>query len=245
MPVLLTDIAVFLDDAFQVERFPADLHGVVVPSERPVRRIGLALEPWPGLAEWVRDQALDALLLHRHFRLDVGELPAGVGVLAYHLAFDAALTFAENPRLAAALGMRGYTLFAPSEGLPRGMVGDIAPTAAAGFISRLVDIFGVAPTVHGVLLGNLRRIVLANALSAALVHEAVAQDVHCYLTGQFRPAAAPAMRATGLPVFIIGHAVGEHWGLRALAGMLQERWAQIAVVIAPASLPPASSAPAV
>jgi putative NIF3 family GTP cyclohydrolase 1 type 2 len=233
MALLLGDIAAFLDAALHVQRFPDDAHGVIIPSQRPIARIGLALEPWDDMTGWLTAEAIDALFLHRHFRLDASVLPEGVGVLAYHLAFDAALTFAENPRLAVALGMRDYAIFSPLDGLPRGMVGDIDAIASDALTGRLTDIFGVAPEMHGALPANLTRIVLANVLSPALVQDAVAAGAQCYLTGQYRPSAAQALQAAGLPVAIIGHTAGERWGLRALAGMLREHWAALTVILAP------------
>ncbi len=246
MPITLADIASFLDEAFLVGRFPDDPHGVVVPSARPIQRIGLAREPWPGMRAWSIAEGIDALWLHRPFRLSTEDVPANVGVLAHHLAFDAALTFAESPRLAVALGMRGYTPFSPLDGIPRGMVGDIAPTAPDDLVTRLTDIFGFSPTsLSGPRQTTLARIVVASALSPILVHEAAAEGVHGYLTGQYRPSAKLALQTTGLVLITIGHASGEQWGLRALAGMLRERWAMFTVVLAPEPLPPASSAPAV
>ncbi len=59
-PVQLGDLAAFLDDTLETWRFDGP-RGIYRESERLVGRLGLALEPWPGLDTWVEDERLDAL----------------------------------------------------------------------------------------------------------------------------------------------------------------------------------------
>ena len=58
-----------------------------------------------GPAVWTETQRLDALFLHRPFKLEVSTLPDDMGVLASHLPFEERLALGYNPRLADALGM--------------------------------------------------------------------------------------------------------------------------------------------
>ena len=101
----------FLDALLHAERFAGleEPNGVWVPPADPARtvqRIGLVLEPTPGWLGWVEREKIDALFVHRPW--DMGEegqralADAGVGALAYHLAFDERLTPGFNPTLAAA-----------------------------------------------------------------------------------------------------------------------------------------------
>ncbi|MBD1839036.1 hypothetical protein H6F78_24425 [Coleofasciculus sp. FACHB-64] len=59
--IALNDIGQFLDRFFAVHRFGDDQGGIYHPSTRPIRRIGLALEPWAGLEKWAKSQRIDAL----------------------------------------------------------------------------------------------------------------------------------------------------------------------------------------
>ncbi len=57
--IILEQIAEFLDRFFAVERYSQEERGgVYLPSTRPVRRLGLVLEPSAQLQEWVRSQNL-------------------------------------------------------------------------------------------------------------------------------------------------------------------------------------------
>ncbi|HEV2654534.1 MAG TPA: hypothetical protein VGT82_06225, partial [Ktedonobacteraceae bacterium] len=118
MQLSLATIAADLDQFFVSARFPQDRNGIYRPSQRPVSRIGLALEPWSGIGAWVRAERLDALFLHRPWRLDEHELPPDIGILAYHRAFDLTLTLGLNPLLADALHMTSVVPFAFKESLP-------------------------------------------------------------------------------------------------------------------------------
>lgn len=53
-----------------------------------------------------------------------------------------------------------------------------------------------------------------------------------YITGQLRQPAQAAVLETGISVVGVGHHRCEQWGLRALAGVLRERWSRLEVVLA-------------
>ena len=71
---------------------------------------------------------------------------------------------------------------------------------------------------------------VVGAMNAALVHEAAAAGADVYLTGQYRPSAAAAVRETGLGVIAVGHARSEAWGLTALTTALRLRFADLEVL---------------
>jgi putative NIF3 family GTP cyclohydrolase 1 type 2 len=121
----LSELTVYLDTYLESKRFADDQNGVYRHSGRPIKRLGIAIEPWREIHEWTRRERLDALFLHRPWLLDEKSLPNEIGVMAYHLSFDFNLTFGFNPRLAAVLHMRDLTPFALKDHLPYGMRGDI------------------------------------------------------------------------------------------------------------------------
>ena len=226
----LTDIATYLDAYLDSSHFPDDQNGIYRPSSRPITRIGLAIEPSVDIGEWVKHQHLDALFLHRPWRLDLTTLPDDVGVLAYHLAFDLTLTFGYNPRLAAALLMHKPTPFAYKESVPYGMFGGITPTSLNDVATTLSGIFGKAPTIETRYTETIQRIAIVGAMTDKFVREAAMHNVDLYITGQFRQLARQAVQETGMNVAIIGHDVGEQWGKRALAGVLRERWTHLEIL---------------
>ncbi len=228
----LVALAAYLDSYLGSAFIPDDQNGIYRPSERSVKRIGLALEPWTGIDRWVRQKKLDALFLHRPWHLDLQTLPADIGILAYHLAFDLTLTLGYNHRLADILQMTHFVPFAYKDNLPLGMLGNIPPTQANAFVESLAEIFGTQPVVEKNTSESVSRIAVVGAMTDSLVRDAAAQDVHLYITGQFRQPAREAVNETGMAVAVIGHRTCELWGLRTLASLIRERWSALDVFIA-------------
>ena len=224
----LTDLEAFLSSLLLADQFGDDQNGLYRASDRPVKRLGLALEPAPDTADWVHREELDALFLHRPWKLEA--LPEDIGVLAYHYAFDERLTTGYNPYLAEALGMSGLEVLGEKEGRPLGMIGDIAAVPFDTFCSRVEREFGGLEAVHNAQAREVSRVCVVGAMRPALVREAAARGAQVYLTGEYRRSAAQAVAETGLSVFVIGHERSERWGLEKLAEVLEGRFPDLEVV---------------
>lgn len=216
-------------------RYADTEHGVFAHSARRVHRLGLALDGGAEAAGWARDAALDALWLHRPWRLPQAALPAEVGVWFTHLPFDDRLTTGLNPRLATGLAGSDVEPFGEKDGRTIGMLVRRPPAAAAELRATVASIFGgldawIDPPDAGASVG---RVAVVGAMNAALVRQAAERGAALYVTGQLRVPALDAVRATGMAVAAVGHARAERWGMRALAGLLRERWAALDVLIAP------------
>ena len=203
------------------------------PDARPVRRLGLALDPPADADVWAAADDLDVLLLHRPWRLDLQTLPAGVSVLAFHLALDERLGTGHNPTLAAALGLTGVRVFGRKDGRPLGMLGRSAAAPLADWIDALAALYGGLDGVWPGRRDRVRTVAVVGALSAALVDEAAA-GADLYVTGQFRPGARAVAETTGLPVVAVGHARSERWALARVGEFVRQRFASVEVVPAPA-----------
>lgn len=243
-PVLLGDIADFLQSEFAVDRYPeSERGGIYQPTERTVRRLGLALEPLPELAAWVAANQLDTLWLHRPWQLDPTTMPPGVGVIYNHLPFDEHLTMGYNIRLATQLGA-----VSPPEPLgskqatretgellpqrPIGMVFDADGQPIREWLRQLSTLFGGRDRVETGRQTAVGRIAVVGAMNDALIREAASRGAGLYLTGQYRPSAREAVAETGIAVVAVGHRRSEEWGLRALVGVLRKRWPGLEVVTA-------------
>ncbi len=230
----LADLAACLDRLLLADRFRGeeDPAGVYRPSSRPVRTVGLLLDPWDGLPAWVAAKGIDALVVHRPWRLPLAEL-GDVGVLAYHLAFDEWLTLGKNPDLAAALGMTDLAVLGFKAGRPLGMLGSVPEQPATAVVDRLDRLFGgLEATVEGTQ-AVISRVAVVGAMTDALVREAVDRGADLYVTGQLRVPARAAVAETGLTVVAVGHGRSEVWGLRVLGDALRARWPSLRVVLAP------------
>jgi putative NIF3 family GTP cyclohydrolase 1 type 2 len=233
--VSFADLEAFLSTFLLAHAFQDDQNGVYRPSSgtivRPgtVARLGMALEPWPGISDWVAQRKLDALFLHRPWKL--GALPEGVGVLAHHHAFDERLTTGYNPLLAEALEFSEVEVLGYKEGRPLGMIGNVPRTSVAAFRARVEAAFGGLTGVCGAQTGEVTRACVVGAMRPAFVREAAERGAQVYLTGQFRRSAAQAVVETGMTILEIGHERGEVWGLRTLSVALQERFPDLVVVL--------------
>lgn len=229
--IVLQDMVTFLDGVFQTEQYPDEAGGVFAPSARGVRRLGLALEPWPGLADWAQTERLDALFLHRPWKLQQGELPDDIGIMAHHLAFDEHLTLGFNVRLAAALRMEGLQVLGDKGGRPLGMLGDVPPQSFEAWRQQCEQVFGGLEDVIAGGPEEITTIAVVGAMNDALVREAAQRGAGLYVTGQLRQPGLAAVRETGVGVLAVGHRRSEQWGLRALAGVLRERWHNVVVIV--------------
>ena len=220
----LNDLAQFLDRYFAIERYsPSERGGVYVPSTRLVKRIGLALEPWEGLPQWVEKRKLDALFLHRPWQLQ-SELLPDIGVLSYHLPFDERMTLGFNPRLAEVLSMSSVEVLGEKQGRAIGAIGDAPQQNFNEYLYCLSEIFGGREEVHLGKATEISRIAIVGAMNDALVREAARRGANLYVTGQMRQPAAAALEETGISALAIGHRRCELWGLKALAGLLRDRF---------------------
>lgn len=231
-PILLSALAAFLNEFLTVDQYTDDQNGIYRDSSRPIRRLGLALEPAPDLANWTIANCLDALFLHRPWMLQPDQLPPEVGILAYHLAFDEQLTLGYNSRLASALGLRHLEELGHKDNRAIGMIGNLTSQPFEDYSDRVRSIFGGCEEVLP-FAGTVSRVAVVGAMNDPLIRAAAAQGAQLYLTGQLRQPALAAVSDTGIGVAAIGHRRTEQWGLRALAGVLQERWAALEVILHP------------
>lgn len=232
MPDLLA-LAAFVDALLETNSYPTAEDTLYRHSVRPVGRLGLAVEADFDAKEWAEAQHLDAVFLHRPWKLDTQTLPPDIGVLSAHLPFDDHLTLGVNPRLAAVLGLTAWEPFGDKAGRPLGMLGRVSPAPFDTLQARLQDIFGGLDCARAGKAGreNITSITVVNAMTDTLVREAAACGAQLYVTGQERAGARDAVEETGIGIAAVGHARCEQWGLRALAGPLRERWTALTVCV--------------
>lgn len=228
----LTDITHFLNTYLQAHQYPDEPNGMYIPSDRPIFRVGLALEPWRELPEWLQQERIDALFLHRPWQLQLAPLPEHMGVITYHLAFDEHLTIGYNLVLASALPMQHVAVFGEKAGRPLGMTGEITETSFLTFIQQLTDLFGGLEIVWQGRVEGIRKVAVVGAMTPELITQAAQCGADVYVTGQFRKPAAEAVAKTGLSVVAVGHRRSEVWGLQALADVLQKQFPGLETVVA-------------
>lgn len=240
-PLFLDKITHFLWNEFHTDRYPeTEQGGIYRAASWPIQRIGLALEPFPGVSAWVQETQIDALWLHRPWKLDLTDFPDNIGVFSNHLPFDETLTMGYNLLLATQLGTintpepLGYKQATDEAGMllpqrPIGMLMDVAEHEFDHWLAIIKEEFSgydraeTGRELTGWQLENCR-VAVVGAMTDELVREAAQRGANLYLTGAYRKPAQQAVDETGIAVVAVGHRRSEEWGMRALAGMLQKRW---------------------
>lgn len=238
----LADLNTYLQTLLLVDRFPLNEQGGIYrASDRPIQRIGLALEPSPQLPGWVRSERLDALWLHRPWRVDLDQLPTDVGIVHQHLPFDEHLTMGLNPQLADLMGLINVEEFGykrttdelgnPMTPRPIGMIGDALLRPFSDWVSFVEHAFTGFDRAEWGYDPQPTRVVVAGAMNAELIREAAERGASLYLTGEYRPGVQPAVDDTGMAVIAIGHRRTEEWGLRTLRRLLRRQWPELEVLV--------------
>ncbi|GAA4403128.1 hypothetical protein GCM10023187_18900 [Nibrella viscosa] len=245
--VFLDSLVNFLAACLRVANYPADEQGGIYRfSDRPIQRIGMAVEPWPGMNDWLIRHEPDALWIHRPWKLDPNCLPADIGILYHHLPFDEHLTMGFNWPMAEVFGMTspeelGYKqapglparpiAARPIAARPIGMIGSAAERSLADWLSLVTREFGGYDSVGEGADSLISRVAVVGAMNDALIREAAGRGAQLYLTGQYRPSAGKAVAETGMSVIAVGHGRSEAWGLRALRNVLQHQWPSLTLVM--------------
>ncbi len=229
--IFLDALAQYLNIFFKVESYNEDERGgVYLPTSRPIKRLGLALEPWDGLYEWVKALSLDALFLHRPWKLETEKLPPDFGVISYHLPFDELLTLGFNPRLADILNMSNLEILGEKQNRAIGMIGNIPNRTFIELCTCINQVFGGYEQTQAYSQIEVSKIAVVGAMTDLLVREAASRGANIYITGQFRQPATQAIIDTQIGFISIGHYRSEIWGLRVLGSILRQRWSDLEVV---------------
>jgi putative NIF3 family GTP cyclohydrolase 1 type 2 len=229
MPTL-SQIAAFLDKQLNTHLYPNEQNGIVLPSQKQVLCLGLALEPWYEMNDWVTTEKLDGLFLHRPWKLNKASFPPGIGVLAYHLPFDEQLTIGYNVLLAQQLHMQQVQPFGEKENRPLGMIGEIREQTFSQFKQLVQDIFGSPEEWHQGKFTAITKVAAVGAMTDILIRRAAEKGAQVYITGQFRKPARQAVIETGIHVLAAGHRNSEIGGLHMLASLLQQQWPSLQIV---------------
>ncbi len=226
------NLANFLDQYLETARYADEMPLVRHQFSRSVGKLGLALEAWPGMGDWVRAEKLDAVFLHRALKLEPDALPGDIGVIASHLPFEEKLGLGYNFCLATALGMTHLETLGYRKGRPLGMLGRVPPQTVSAFYQSVKETFGGQDESRTCERNEVTKVAVVGAMTAELMHEASQRGAEVYITGQMRKPAKEAIIDTGLGVVIVGHQRSEQWALSAFANILRERFYGLKVVVA-------------
>lgn len=113
------------------------------------------------------------------------------------------------------------------------MIGQIPTQNFSSYCSCVNEVFDGHDEAHIGVRTEISQVAVVGAMTDTLVREAVERGADVYITGQFRKSASSTVSETGIGIIAVGHHRCEEWGLRAIAGVLRERWSRLEVVLPP------------
>jgi dinuclear metal center YbgI/SA1388 family protein len=149
-----------------------------------------------------------------------------INLAGYHLPLDAHPVYGNNAILARELGCDERAPFGIYKGKPIGCKGTfkspISPDELAG---RVAGVTGRDPLLLGGRTQPIRSIGIVSGSAADSLHEAAADGLDAFLTGEPREHITADAAELGMTFVAAGHYATETFGVRALGDLLAEEFA--------------------
>jgi len=241
--VPLTDVVAFLDDYLDVAAipdYPGALNGLQVEAAGPVKRVAVAVDASTAV---IREAAARADLIVVHHGLFWGGaepltdyrfervrllIESRTALYSAHLPLDAHPEVGNAAVLARRLGLEELAPFGRYEGTAVGWKGrfgagsaDFAPAEVA---DRLAGLTGASVQVLPGGAGPIRQAAVVTGAGASTLREAAVAGLDALVTGEAQHHHAIEAAELGVSVLLGGHYATETWGVRAVAGLLQDRF---------------------
>lgn len=229
----------YIDDFLEVADFPDysnALNGVQVQGPDRVDHLAVAVDVSEETIDGALEAGADALLVHHGlfweglqpltgplYRKVAALIRAGAGLYSVHLPLDAHPKVGNCAVLARELNLEPDGRFGSYEGVDIGVQGPLE-VARDALRTRLERVLGGAVQL---LAGGPRSIERAAVMTGAgggFVEEAAEAGVDALVTGEASHHTYVAAMERGVNVYLGGHYATETWGVRALAGHLEERF---------------------
>jgi dinuclear metal center YbgI/SA1388 family protein len=234
------ELIAFLDDLLDAPGF-ADYgpNGLQVPGPDEVEHVVTGVSATAELFE--RAAALDADLVLAHHGLFWGE-PAGpispalkrrlkllfdhdLALAAYHLPLDAHPHVGNNALLATGLGAVEAEPFAVHRGRAIGVIAHFDPPRPRDqLVADVAELTAREPLVFAAGPEQVRRLGIVSGGAADDIGEAIERGLDAFLTGEPAERIMAIAQEGGVTFLAAGHYATETFGVRALGGLLVERF---------------------
>ena len=237
--VALAEIARFLDEYLEVERFPDypnALNGLQVEAPQSVERVAMAVDASESVIESVRDWA-DLLIVHHglfwgglqpltgpYYRRVKLLVESGTALYSAHLPLDGHPEVGNAAVLARSLGLVSREAFGEYRGMHVGWRGTLAATPVAELAATLSALTGDRVRT---LPGGPDTVTSAGIVTgggASMLHEAAARGLDVLITGEASHHHAIEAAELGVSVLLGGHYATEVWGVKAVMALLEDRF---------------------
>jgi dinuclear metal center YbgI/SA1388 family protein len=147
-----------------------------------------------------------------------------INLVAYHLPLDAHPELGNNAILARELGCSDREPFGSYKGTSIGSRGTLPGISPEELVARVRDTTRREPLLLGAGPERVRSIGIVSGSAADTLHEAAAAGLDAFLTGEPREHITADAEELGMWFIAAGHHATETFGVRALGGLLAERF---------------------
>ncbi len=214
-------------------------NGLQVEGNTIVRTVVTGVSSCQRLFDEAAQRSADAVIVH-HGLFWHGQSPLLTGVmgrrvrtllanninlLAYHLPLDRHEELGNNAVAAKALGLAEITSFALAKGLPIGFAGRFpTPISVAELTALCATVFERKPLVFDGGPDRIRTVGIVSGGAAHSLHEAIAEGLDAFITGEPEEWAMNLAHEAGVHFFAAGHHATERLGVRVLGEHLAEHF---------------------
>lgn len=246
------ELVAYLDEYLQIEHFvssDSSLNGLVVGgSDKPIKKIGYAVDACQASFDRAVEEGCDLLLVHHglywgvplavtgsHYKRLATLIKHDVNLYAAHLPIDAHPEVGNNIQIAHALGLENIEPFGFYKG---GAIG------FKGILPEAMSLEGVANhlcLIHPILLPfgpkEIRSIGIVSGGASRTVTEALSDGLDLFLTGEVDHSIYHEALEGGINLLGGGHYITEVYGVQALSEHLAERFGvEVAFIANPTGL---------
>jgi dinuclear metal center YbgI/SA1388 family protein len=235
----LNEIVSYLDGYLRIREIPDSdraVNGLQVEGRRPVRRVATAVDASEQAIDEAIRQECDLLIVHhglfwdgsapvtgRRYRKLSRLIEAGIALYGAHIPLDVHPEVGNSVVLSRALGIEPEGTFGSFRGIEIGVWGRLSLIREA-LAARLDDLLGANVRLIAGGPSRVERVGVLTGAGGDAIRDAVTAGLDGYVTGEGAHHTYFEAMELGINVYYGGHYATEVWGVRALAGHLEQQF---------------------
>lgn len=239
MPTTLDELLSYTNSLLQINEFDDYCpNGLQVEGRPELSKIVTGVTASAALIDAAIDANADAIIVH-HGYFWKGEdacitgmkgrrikklLQNDISLIAYHLPLDAHETLGNNAQLAALLGIEVNGGLDDSSN-PIGLIGELSkPVVAKDFARHIALQLGREPLLVNDKDREIKTVAWCTGAAQSYIERAVAKGADCFITGEVSESTVHIARELDICFIAAGHHATERYGIKALGGLLSEKF---------------------
>ncbi len=236
----LRELVEFLDDYLEVSRvpdYPGAWNGLQVACRSPIESVCVATDACQATIDQAAREGAQLLIVHhglfwgeplpvtgRSYRRLKSLMEADMALYSSHLPLDVHPEVGNNVLLARQLGLDTEGTFGRWSDLEGLGVWAATDLPLRDFVARVEAACGVEPKLIPGGPEHVRRVGIATGSAGSLIEQAHEEGLDTFVTGEGNHHTFHEATEIGLNVIYAGHYATETAGVRALGGLLSDRY---------------------